>query len=85
MPSKQLNVATRIMLTGRMTLAAAALVAATATPCWSFGFTFGQNVYTEGPFYSYNPPDSRERCRWRQKWTVDSRGRRVLKRVRVCP
>jgi hypothetical protein len=56
------------------------------TGCWALGgFTFGQNPYTHGPYYDTPPPpDSRGRCVWRQKWTVEKSGRKIRKRVRVC-
>ena len=59
--------------------------ALTANACWALGgFTFGQNPYTSGPYYDTPVPETRDRCVWQRKWTVDRSGHRVLKRVRVC-
>ena len=71
------------MILKTATLIVAAL-AATASTCWGFGFTFGANPYTEGPYYSYNPPDVRQTCVWQRQRVVDKNGHRVLKRIRIC-
>ena len=72
------------MLTGKTIVLAAAIVLAVTGASWGFGFTFGQNPYTEGPIYSYNPPDIGAQCTWQRKWVTDKSGRRVLRRYRVC-
>jgi hypothetical protein len=63
---------------------AAAIFAACAGDSWGFGFTFGNNPYTEGPYYSYNPPGAVAHCTWHSKWVTDKSGRRVVRRYRVC-
>jgi len=74
----------KTVLTGKIIVLAAAIVLAVTGASWGFGFTFGQNPYTEGPFYSYNPPDIGAHCTWQRKWVTDKNGRRVLRRHRVC-
>ena len=47
-----------------------------------FGATLGaQNV---GPRYPGDEEKDVGGCVWRRQWTLDDRGHRVLRRVRVC-
>jgi hypothetical protein len=70
--------------TGKTIVLAAAIVVAFTGAGRAFGFTFGNNPYTEGPYYSYNPPGAGAHCTWHRKWVTDSNGRRVVRRYRVC-
>lgn len=74
----------KTVLTGKTIVLAAAALLAFAGASWGFGLTFGQNPYTEGPYYSYNPPGPGAHCRWQQRWVTGKSGRRVLRRYRVC-
>jgi len=67
-----------------LVVACAALLAASpaiAQGGGGFGLSVPQNI---GPRY----PGDEERdvggCVWRKQWIVDDRGRRMLRRVRVC-
>jgi hypothetical protein len=46
------------------------------------GITLGtHNPYIIGP---YSKEEDVGGCTWRRQWIVDERGRRVLRRVRIC-
>ena len=47
-----------------------------------FGFTFGSHNPYVGPKYSAE--EDLGGCVWRREWTVDNRGRRILKKTRIC-
>ena len=47
-----------------------------------FGMTLGaQNV---GPKYPGDEERDAVGCVWRRQWIIDDRGRRILRRVRIC-
>ena len=73
------------MCTGKTIILAAAIVVAFTGAGRAFGFTFGNNPYTEGPYYSNNPPAAgAQHCAWHRKWVTDKNGHRVSRRYRVC-
>ena len=46
------------------------------------GITFGTHNPYAGPYYSKD--EDVGGCVWRRQWIVDDRGRRVLRRIRIC-
>ena len=72
------------MRTGKTIILAVAGVVAFTGASWGFGLTLGQNPYTEGPYYSNNPPELGAHCKWQRTRVTDKNGHRVLRRVRVC-
>jgi len=70
-------------------IVAACLMVVFATPASAqggggggFGFTFGSHNPYVGPKYSSD--EDVGGCVWRRQWTVDARGRRILKKIRIC-